>query len=125
MPYEVSFDAEEGIVMVRVFGAATHEEHRSAQKEAFRLCDENRSLKILADFRDLDTSKSTTANCYDSGEFLAEAHKNPLTRIANILPGDNHAMLDVQFVATVAGNRGRISEQFVTVEEAKQWLLGK
>jgi len=124
MPYEVSFDEQDEIVQLRAFGLVTHEEHDAARRQAAQLCRENKSSKILSDLRELDTEKSSTLNCFDYGEALAQENIPHSTRIAIVLPTDPDSTKDIQFVATVAANRGRVPLQFKTVEEAKQWLLG-
>ncbi len=124
MPYKVSYDEENRIVLVRVFGKATHEEHLSAQREAFRLCRENNCSRMLVDLLKLNTEKSSTPGCFDFGESLARGDISPATRIAHVLPKDDSKSIeDVRFTATVAANRGRITGLFDSIEQAKQWLL--
>lgn len=123
MPYKVSYDEQNHIVLVQVSGKATHEEHLSAQKEAFRLCKENKCSGILVDLLNLDTEKSSTFGCFSFGESLARGDIPPTTRIAHVLPSDPKSVEDVEFTTTVAANRGRITALFNTLDEAKQWLL--
>jgi hypothetical protein len=123
MPYEVSFDEKDKIVLLRASGLVTHEEHEAARRQAAQLCRENECSKIMADLQELDTEKSSTLDCFDYGKSLAQ-EKIPLsTRIAIVLPTDPDSIKDIQFVTIVAENRGRGTLQFKTVEEAKQWLL--
>ena len=123
MPYKVSYDEPNNVVLVQVSGKATHEEHLSAQKEAFRLCKENKSSAMLVDLLNLNTEKSSVAGCYDFGEFLAQGDISPATRIAHVLPKDPKSIEDIKFTTTVAANRGQITGLFNTIDEAKQWLL--
>ena len=123
MPYEISFDQKDNIVIARVFGMATHDEHHSAQEEAFILCNEKNCSGILVDLHDLDTAKSDSVTCFDSGEFVAKAPIPLATRIAHVMPANQKSRKNVEFVLTVAANRGRYSGQFKTFEEAKNWLL--
>jgi hypothetical protein len=125
MPYEVSFDEQDEIVLLRASGLVTHEEHTAARRQAAQLCRENKSSKILADLRKLDTEKSSTLNCFDYGESLAQENISLSTLIAIVLPTDLGSSEDIEFVATVAANRGRAPLLFKTIEEAKQWLLEK
>jgi hypothetical protein len=125
MPYEVSFDKHDKIVFLRASGLVTHEEHEAARRQAAQLCRENKCLRILADLQELDTEKSSTLNCFDYGEALAQENIPHLTRIAIVLPTDLDSSMDIQFVSTVSANRGRPTLQFKTIEEAKQWLLEK
>ncbi len=123
MPYKVSYDKKDKIVLVRVFGEATHEDHHSAQNDCFWLCKENKCTRVLIDFHDLDTKRSSAGDCFDSGEYAAQADIAPSTRFAYVLPTDPKSIEDVKFAATVAENRGRISSLFDTVKQAKHWLL--
>jgi len=123
MPYKVSYDEQNHIVLVQVSGKATHEEHLSAQKEAFRLCKENKCSAMLVDLLNLNTEKSSVTGCYEFGESLAQGNVSPVTRIAHVMPKDSKSIEDVQFTTTVAANRGRITGLFKTLEQAKQWLL--
>lgn len=123
MPYKVSYDEQNNIVLVQVSGKATHEEHLSARKEAFRLCRKNDCSAILVDLLNLDTEKSSTTGCFEFGEALAHGDISPTTHIAHVLPNDLKSVEDVKFTATVAANRGRITASFDSAEQAKQWLL--
>jgi hypothetical protein len=122
MPYEVSYDKEDNIVLLRAFGTVTHEEHEAARRQAVQLCSENGCTRILADLLELDTKKSSTQNCFDYGEALAQENISYSTCIAIVLPTDINSIEDIQFATTVAANRGRPTFRFKTVEEAKQWL---
>ncbi|MBN1392676.1 MAG: hypothetical protein JW947_07720 [Sedimentisphaerales bacterium] len=125
MPYKVSYDEKDNIVLVKVSGKPIREEHISAQNEAFRLCRENNCQSMLVDLLDLNTENSSTMDCYNFGEILAAADLFPLTRIAHVLPKDDRKSIeDVKFAVTVAANRGRIIEVFNSLEKAKEWLLG-
>lgn len=123
MPHEVSYDEKDEIVLMRAFGKVSPEEHIVARKEAARLCREKKCLKVLGDMRDLDTEKSSTQDCFDFGESIALEDIDPETRLAVVVPKDLNSGQDVQFVSTVAANRGRFLWQFKTIEEAKEWLL--
>ena len=123
MPYKVSYDEQNKIVVARVFGVATPEDHGSAQEESFRLCREKNSLRVLVDLKDLDTRLSTTLSSFGSGERTAEADIPALTRIAYITPKDPKSAEDLKFATTVAANRGRIIRLFDSAEQAQQWLL--
>ena len=122
MPFEISYDEKDGIVLARVFGMATHDEHLCAQEEAFKLCNEHKSSGILVDLRDLDTKKSSITNCFKSGEFIALMSRPRMIRIAHVLPTDSDSERKVHFTATIAKNLGQDTEEFSTIEEAKQWL---
>jgi hypothetical protein len=124
MPYEVSFDEQDKIVLLRASGLVTHEEHTAARRQAAQLCRERKCSRVLSDLRELDTEKSSTLNCFDYGESLAQ-EVPPSIRIAIVLPTDLDSSEDIEFVSNVAANRGRPTLLVRTIEEAKQWLLEK
>ena len=123
MPYEVSYDEKDEIILLRASGKVTQQEHYDAHHKAFRLSGENKSSMMLVNLQDIDTSKTSTQDCFDFGQFLAEADIDPSTHIAVLMPKDLDSGNDVQFVTTVATNRGRNIRRFETSEEAKKWLL--
>ena len=119
--HKVSFDEDAGIVLVRIVGSAIHEEHCAARDEAVRLCQDKRCSKLLVDLRELATERSSTMSCFSFGESLAGV---PLRlRIAHVLPADAGSAKDVKFTSAVEANRGQLTGEFNTVEEARQWLL--
>lgn len=123
MPYEVSYDEKDEIVLLRGFDKVTQQEHYDAHHKAFQLCGENKSSMMLVNLQDIDTSKTSTQDCFDFGQFLAEADITPSFRIAVLMPKNLDSGQDVHFVTTVATNRGRNIRRFQTPEEAKNWLL--
>ncbi len=123
MPYEVSYDENDKIVLMRASGKVIHEEHCVARQKAAQLLRENKCLMVLVNLLDLDTERSSTQDCFDFGQSLAEEDIDPETRLAVVVPEDIDSGKDVHFAATVAANRGRFLWQFKTVEEAKKWLL--
>ena len=121
--YSVRFDEDAGIVVVRVAGDATHEDHCAAQQEAVRLCQEHKCSNLLVDLRDLSTRHSSTISCFSFGESLAAAPLN--LRVAHVLPEDARSAGDVRFTSTVVANRGMPTGEFKNIEEARRWLLEK
>jgi len=123
MPYEVFYDEKDKIVMLRASGKVLQQEHDDAHRQAFQLAGEKKSLMIFVDLQDIDTSKTSTQECFNFGQFLAEKNIDRATRIAVVMPKDLDSGEDVNFVTSVATNRGRNIRQFATPEEAKNWLL--
>ena len=120
MPYEVSFDEDQGIVNVRVSGTATRDDHYGARDEAFWLCQQNGCSKLLVDLRELDTSGISTTGCFTFGVALSKTA--PEVRIAHVMPANDKSSEDVEFTSSVAANRGKSTGEFKTVEEARKWL---
>jgi hypothetical protein len=124
MPYEVALDKDNKIVMVRVSGLATIDEHLAARKQAFQLCVKKTYNRVLVDLHDLDTQGvASTLGCLKFGESLANEKLPKDIRIAHVLPEQGQSRSDVEFTSTVAANRGRLVAEFRTLEDARQWLL--
>ena len=121
MPWSVTFDDADGIAVVRVWGEARPEDHWAAQNEAVRVCGEKRCSRLLVDLRELSTALSSTTDCLDFGQSLAR--KATSIRLAHVVPRDAKSKADVRFTSTVEANRGAVSREFETVEEARKWLL--
>ncbi|MBN2013301.1 hypothetical protein JW960_28480 [candidate division KSB1 bacterium] len=86
-----------------------------------KFCQEQNISRLLVDLRDLNTKNIATSGCYSFGASLALTC--PLLRIAHILPKDRKSNDDVRFTSTVETNRGIMTGEFSTVEEARDWLL--
>ena len=120
-PYTASFDEEAKIVRVRVIGSVTHEDHCAARDNAVKLCESNRCSKLLVDLRELSTERSSKMDCFSFGEMLARTPQQ--LHIAHVLPTDSKSAEDVRFTSKVMHNRGKITAEFYSIEEAEQWLL--
>ncbi|MBN1305197.1 MAG: hypothetical protein JXA13_12245 [Anaerolineales bacterium] len=123
MPYTVSFDEKDNVIGVRVSGDATREQHYAALNEALQLCQQNRCGRLIVDLRALDTTHFSITGCFTFGESLSE--KPALLKIAHVMPTDKKAREDVRFVSTVEANRGVLTSEFETVEDAREWLLSE
>jgi len=122
MAYSVSFDEENGIVCVTFSGSAVKDDHYSAFDEALRLCKEHVCSKLLVDFSGLCASTISTMESFAIGEAVA---KNPFNlRIAHVFPKHARARENVHFASAVEVNRGRVTREFETGEQARNWLQG-
>ncbi len=123
MPFDVSFDAEMRIVTVRVYGSATREDHYAALRQSQQLCAQHGCRGVLVDLRELDASGVTTLGCFSFGESMATSKESRGIRFANVLPEEVQSARNINFVSTVASNRGALTQEFTTIEDAKTWLL--
>jgi hypothetical protein len=121
MPYTASYREEDGIVHVRVWGEATHDEHAAAREEAVRLCTVNHCSRMLVDLRELSTRRVTTLSCFSFGEAMAQESRG--LRLAHVLPEEARSREDVRFTSTVEANRGVSSREFDSIDDATAWLL--
>jgi hypothetical protein len=126
VPYEVSFDKHDQIVTVLVCGPATREEHYVARNDAAQLCAARECNKLLVNLRDLKTKgMASVLECFEFGMSLAQGAVQQEVYIAYVLPTDPVSIRDVQFTFMVAANRGRLAAEFMTPEEAREWLLSE
>jgi len=126
MPYRVVFDEDEHIVTVQVSGPATREEHHAAIDSAARLCTEQECNKLLVNLSKLKTAGiASLLDCFEFGTMLAEGAIQKEVYIAYVLPVDETSIRDVKFTFMVAANRGRLAAEFISQEDARQWLLPK
>jgi hypothetical protein len=121
MPHEVSYNEQDRMVIVRVFGMATREDHFAARDGALRLCQQNACRSLLVDLRDVNTSLTSTPGCFAFGESVARAPG--IFRLAHVMPTDPRSREDVRFTGVVESNRGIQVREFDSTEEARKWLL--
>ena len=55
MPFQVTFDKDNKIVIVKVSDKATKKEHYSALEKALQLCYKKKIKKLLVNLKNLDT----------------------------------------------------------------------
>ena len=124
MPYKISVDERLEIIEVHVWGLTSKDEHYEAQIKAMQLSEEKGWDKLLINLHDLETEGiTTTMGCFNFGEDLSRRATSNQIQIAHVLPKDSKASSDVKFISTVAINRGVVSGEFKTIDEAKKWLL--
>jgi hypothetical protein len=120
MSFTVSFDPDTEIVMVKVSGRVSPQVHHAARSEALRVSRENNSLKFLVDLSELNTEDSSVMDCFAFGESFPLL--SPMACIAHVLPTDEKSKKDVRFTSDVSANRGLLTGDFETVDQAKSWL---
>ncbi len=126
MPYEVAVDEVNKIILVRVWGYATNNDHLNARSEAAKLCDKHQCKNLLIDLKDLKTGKGVTLiSSFRFGETLIKGVLPLDTRIAHVMPIDPDAHRAVLYAMTVAQKQGGAVKDFDTPEEARQWLLSE
>ena len=121
MPFTVAFDPDTRIVMVKVSGRVSPQDHNKARSEALRVGRTNNSLKLLVDLRELITQDSSVMDCFAFGESFPLL--SPIACIAHVLPKDENSKKDVKFTSNVSANRGLLTRDFETVAQAKEWLM--
>jgi len=126
MPYEVTADEANKIILVRVWGFATNNDHLNARSEAAKLCGKHQCNNLLIDLKDLKTGKGVTLmSSFRFGETLIKGALPFDTRIAHVMPNDPDAHRAALYATTVAQKQGGAVKDFDTPEEARQWLLSE
>ena len=121
MSFNISFDPDAKIVMAKISGRVSPQDQNTARREALRVCRENNSLKILLDLRELNTQDITVMDCFAFGESFPLL--SPKACIAHVLPIDEKSKKDVKFTSNVSANRGLLTGDFETVDQARSWLM--
>lgn len=124
MKYEIKTDKANKTVLVRIYGPAAPEDHISARKEASALLVKNNYSRLLVELKDLKTDNiASLTGCFDFGTTFVKVGNPIQTRIANIIPEEGKSRDDINFVSTVAANRGIMIKNFHDSEKAMEWLL--
>ncbi len=114
MPEKVEYDAQTKLIRVRAWGAGTIEEWIASRKQVVELHNEHGAEQLLVDARDQDSAPSTL-DIFDFGSDWP-----PRIRTA-ILVGER-TKEDVEFLETVAFNRGKQMRVFDNEVDALNWL---
>ncbi len=121
MPIEREIHAEGDVVYVKAWGVDDGlEEAKEYGREVASACETNDCNLVLTDERDLKYLLSTTET-YLLAQFYCEMAPKDL-KVAVVCGKENYR--DGAFWENVAVNRGLLFKAFVSVEEARSWLLG-
>ena len=121
MPYEISYDEENRLMILNFSGSPSINEHKKVRKEVVPLLKIKKYSKLLVDLSNLDTSFIKTMDNFSFGETSPQAYKG--IKLAIVLPLDEPSKEDILFTSTVAFNRGLNIKEFNTVEDALSWLI--
>jgi hypothetical protein len=123
MPYELSIDDESGIVQLGFTGNSTIGEHEISRDKLARLLDENGLRRAIVDMtKEESFMKGSTLHLFDFGCSLASAVFSRGVKLAVV--DENGSKSDVDFVVTVASNRGFVVQLFTDTARAIEWLVG-
>jgi hypothetical protein len=126
MPYHITTDEANGIVQVTVSGIISYEEEQAARLEAARILNEKHFDRLLVDLTELKSGgKVTTTECFDFGSTYSKSGFPPNIHIAHVLPIDPVKKSNIEFVTTVALNRGIFAKEFNSIDAASAWLTRK
>ncbi len=123
MPCEIKVYDKEGIVQMRLEGIVGKEEVRQARTNAGQALRQGGYRRLLVDLSDFVVAGSSTLGSFDFATGFQESGIPASARIAHVLPKDPNERSNVQFITTVAFNRGFQVREFETLEEARKWVL--
>jgi hypothetical protein len=121
VPHRIQFIDDEEILSVSISGSVELAEHMEVRREALRLCEKRGIGKILVDLEDL-TGSMETLEAYDFGSTFRDDGAPVNVILAVLLPSDPRIRKDVQFITTVARNRGLQIDGFDNRDKAQDWL---
>ena len=120
MPERVTIREDLQIIQVDSFGDVTIDDLMASLQTIVKIHQEREIRKVFIDARK-QTSLPSTAPNFEFGSRMAQAERG--MRVAVAASPELKAKLE--FIATVAENRGAIIQIFDSVEEALAWLTGQ
>ena len=118
MPEDVTVLEGQEIIKVHSWGIIKPRDLWKTLQTVMRIHDESGLRKVLVDATGENTFPAT-GDVFDFGEELAKAHDKGMQFAIVTSPG---TALDLQFLETVARNRGGFVQNFMSEEEALIWL---
>lgn len=125
MPYEIVTNEEDCILVARIWGKASIEEHVFVHNSVAEACVSKGLKRLLVDLSEVDMKGLMTAESRSEfGKDLADDERFKGVAMANILPKDFTSCLDIKFLGAMAASAGKEIGEFTTFDEAKEWLMG-
>ena len=123
MSFKIEIDRNSQMVILRVSGREELDKHRQICDRAVQECFDNGFKRLLTDLRNLDTSNITSFEAgVEFGDFFAHDERLNDVKIAQILPTEALAHIDIDFSASIAEIKGKTMGRFKTIEGAISWL---
>lgn len=124
MPFNITVDEINKIIIVEVSDKAQKEEHYAALEKALQISSEKKIKRLLVNLKNLDTKGIVSiTSAFKFGKILAAENRLKGVYLAHVLPILPQSSKDIEFISTVASNRGVIAKNFTSLKEAKKWLL--
>jgi len=117
MPEVVEINKDTGVIEVRSFGDVSLDDLDRTVTEINHIYEEHGIDRVLVDVRN-GTSMPNTVELFYFAQSLPD-----VMRIAIWVAQDQMTMAKVQFVRTVASNRGQRIQIFSTHKDALEWLV--
>ena len=122
MPYRIKM-IDGGVIELRFSGASDVREHEKSRDDVADLCREKGLTRVLVDMSEQTSFEGgATMDLFGFGESFVKGKFPRSAAIAVVNPVSEEAADDVEFVVTVARNRGFSMELFRDTEEALKWL---
>jgi hypothetical protein len=122
MPYEIRV-LDGGVIELRFSDVSAIEEHERARDEVADLCRQEGLTRVLVDMSERSsTMGGATMDLFGFGESFVKGRFPRTASIAAVGKQPAEADDDLEFVVTVARNRGFSMELFHSAEDALRWL---
>ena len=122
MPYKIDVMRKKRVVRLAFFGDSDSEEHKQSRQEAAKLCHKKGFTRVLVDLTEQKSLMSgSTIDLFEFGAGFKDDPYPENTKIAAVNESDPKP--DVDFVVTVASNRGITTQLFNNTDKALAWLL--
>lgn len=120
MPYEVEVDERNQILILRFKGSSGLTDHVAAREEGARRMRELGFTRVLVDFRDAVNEMSSLER-FEFGKSLKDIELPPGHRMAVAVRDDD---VGTEMVVAVAQTKKVGIRAFISIDEARAWLLG-
>lgn len=121
MPYHLSQIESDALIRLRFSGKSDRREHEEARSAAVELCETTGYWRLIVDMTEEESFMSgSTLDLFQFGTLFATGQFPRKMKIAVV--NKSGPKPDVDFVVTVAKNRGFTMELFNDVDEASRWL---
>ena len=124
MTIEFSTLDQQRSVLIEVNGNVSSEEVHEMRRRSVELANETGFKNFIVDIRQLESiERGSTYAAYDLGEQFSESGFSVWTNTAVLMPEDQRARDQVEFLHTVEINRGRGVINYVeSFDEAYSWF---
>jgi hypothetical protein len=130
MPYELKFEPDLFIIVVRFYGDSNLQEFLTSRTDTGAECRRQNCDYVLVDMREMKAPDEnlSLADCFtfsESFQRIDGSRLPPGVIVAGVMPLDSKAREKIEFMALASVNRGAPLKPFHNYDEAIQWLADK
>ena len=120
MPELIECLKDKRIIKITSYGEITEIDLQKSREQVINICSEHGYTKILVDATNL-SEKLPIIPAFNHGLSLAKNFTLRKARHAFVVNKENSKVID--FIVTVAINRGANTKLFYSIDEAERWLF--